>query len=226
MNEDFAYVAKKLGPQLQTVHPDQGLISQYQAKLPSGLIEYWQEYGIGSWAGGKFQFCNPADYASTVALILRGDPDYSLEHTHLIGYGAFGDLVLWHETRQCLHVNLPYLRATADAVRPNWKATEANIALTSRLYGLADKESFTLFDNAARAAPIYERCAKRLGPPDLGECYGLHPALALGGSTDITSVKRVRAREHFALLAQLGPIRLVNYDSLREVFVRNLGSQG
>ncbi len=225
MNEDSAYVAKKLGPQLQTAHPDQALIAQFQPKVPSGLIEYWQEYGLGGWAGGKFQFCNPADYIGVVTLILGGDPDFSPDHTHLIGYGAFGDLVLWHETRQCLLVNLPYLDASADSVRPDWKATEANIALTSRLYRLGDKDRFTLFDNTASAAPIYERCAKRLGPPDLGECYGLHPALALGGSTDIASVKRVRAREHFAILAQLGPIRLVNYVSDRENFLRNLGPQ-
>ncbi len=226
MNEDFAYVAEKLAPQMQTAHPDPGLIEQFKAKFPSGLIEVWQEYGFGSWAGGKFQFCNPADYAGVVKLILRGDPDYSPDHTHLVGCGAFGDLVLWHDTRQCMLVNLPYLRATADAVRPNWKATEVNIALTSRLHDLADKGTFTLFDNTARAAPIYKRCAKRLGPPDLGECYASHPALALGGSTDIASVKRVRAREHFAILAQLGPTRLVNYVSDRQNFLPHLGPQG
>ncbi len=226
MNEDFAYVAKKLAPQLKTVHPDQELITQYQKTLPSGMLQFWQEYGIGSWAKGKFQFCNPADYAGLVTLILRGDPDLSPDHTHLIGYGAFGDLVLWHETRQCVLVNLPYLRAHSDSVRPDWKATEANIALTSRLYRLDNNRTFTLFDSTTSAEPIFERCVKRLGPPDLGECYGLHPALALGGSTDIASVKRVRAREHFAILAQLGPIRLLNYDGLKEIFVRNLGPQG
>ncbi len=226
MNEDFAYVAQKLAPPLQTAHPGQALVAQFQSKLPSGLIEFWQEYGIGSWAGGKFQFCNPADYAGVVTLILRGDPDLSPDHTHLIGYGAFADLVLWNEKFHGLLVNLPYLRATADFIRPNRKPSEPNIALSSRLYHLSNKRTFTLFDNTASAAPIYERCVKRLGPPDLGECYGLHPALALGGSTDIASVKRVRAREHFAILAQLGPIRLLNYDGLKEIFVRNLGPQG
>jgi integrase/recombinase XerD len=42
-----------------------------------------------------------------------------------------------------------------------------------------------------------------LGPPQRDECYGFHPAIALGGPGAADTWKRVKLREHLALLAQL-----------------------
>jgi len=54
-----------------------------------------------------------------------------------------------------------------------------------------------------------EAAGKRLGPLAPGEVYGFFPALQLGGAYTIESLRRVKAPEHFALLAQLAPMNLI-----------------
>lgn len=51
--------------------------------------------------------------------------------------------------------------------------------------------------------PDFRKVSKRLGPPEEGECYGFFPAIALGGDGSPESVRKVRLREHLALLSQL-----------------------
>ena len=226
MNEDFEYLVKKNGPQAHSQPFDERDATFWAGRLPSGLIEFWRAFGVGTWAGGKFQFCRPDRYAEIVRIVLADDSDFNAEQTHLFGFGAFGDLLLWNEKRQRLSINLPYLEATADATQANWKAIDPNIACTSTLVRVGRDDQFTLFENTDSAAPLFKKCAQRLGEPEPGECYGLFPALALGGSTDINSVKRVKALEHFSILAQLGPVRLVDYSGGSTRYIRNLGAQG
>jgi hypothetical protein len=60
---------------------------------------------------------------------------------------------------------------------------------------------------------------------DLSEIYGFAPALAMGGSAKLDSLKRVKANEHMALLAQLSRARLMDYNDGKEHFRRMLGSE-
>lgn len=224
MNEDFAYVIEKLGPPQQARKIDPAAAQKWAGRLPSGLLELWVDHGIGSWDRCRFQLCDPDDYAGVVDTMLHDDAEFSSVQTHLIGFGAFGDLVLWHETRENLEISLPYLRGSAVCHRPGWKPSDANVAITNPLLHIREKEAYTLF-SGDKATPIFSQCVKQHGRLAMGECYGLFPALALGGTSDPKNVKRVNAREHFALLAQLGPIRLVDYRSRGGVSViRELGA--
>ncbi len=226
MNEDFAYLVETLGPPAGAPPVAATALRQWDGRLPSGLLELWAEYGRGSWAKGKFQLCDPDDFADLVATLLQGDPEFAPAETHLVGYGAFGDLVLWHETREDLQISLPYLRGTASCVAADWQRSDANVALSAPLMEIGEPGAFTLFEGEKTATPMFARCAKQHGALAPGECYGLFPALALGGICSTDGVKRVKAREHFALLAQLGPVRLVEYqpDTIR--FIRELGRRG
>lgn len=58
----------------------------------------------------------------------------------------------------------------------------------------------------------------------LGECYGFFPALEIGGVSLVENTRKVKALEHFTFLAQLGPVRLFDYSSGRQQFVRELGA--
>jgi|SRR5271165_5695213 len=49
----------------------------------------------------------------------------------------------------------------------------------------------------------FRAARRRLGDLALGECYAFVPALALGGSGDASSLKKVRFLEHLAILAQI-----------------------
>lgn len=224
MNEDFAYVIEKLGPLQQATKIAPAATRKWMGRLPSGLLELWVEYGVGSWDRCKFQLCDPDDYAGVVDMMLQGDAEFSPEQTHLVGFGAFGDLVLWHETRENLEISLPYLRGSAACYRDGWKPSDANVAITNPLLHVREKEAYTLF-SGEKATPMFSQCARQHGRLAMGECYGLFPALALGGTSDPKNVKRVKAREHFALLAQLGPIQLVDYRSSGGMrVIRQLGA--
>ncbi len=64
---------------------------------------------------------------------------------------------------------------------------------------------------------------KKLGPLEPGECYSFFPALALGGPARPENLRRVPAREHVALLAQLGEIQLIDHAAWPEKIIRALG---
>nr|WP_242005187.1 GAD-like domain-containing protein [Acetobacter thailandicus] len=85
------------------------ICENYKDKLPDDLILFWREHGIGTWLSGKFQFCIPSDYSEIVNILFSGDPEIIPEKTHIIGYSAFGHLVIWNEYFQTCEINLPYL---------------------------------------------------------------------------------------------------------------------
>jgi len=52
-------------------------------------------------------------------------------------------------------------------------------------------------------APLFEKALPLLGSPSRDECYAFEPALALGGSGDLETIRRVKMREALGVLAQL-----------------------
>ncbi len=225
MNDYFSHLIEQYGPPTDAEPFGADDARLLRGRLPEALLAFWVECGIGSWLNAKLQFWHPDKYASIVKMILDGDPEYPPEKTHLYAYGAFGELQLWNEDRNTMSVNLPYLRARAAATRPNWSKGNEDAAIVSTLFSLDDKTSLTLFENTPSTPPMFDKCVKKYGKLERGECYGLFPALALGGSTKVANVKRVPALEHFALLAQLGPVRLTIPQASGDVVtIRTLGA--
>lgn len=58
--------------------------------------------------------------------------------------------------------------------------------------------------------PLFKRAISKLGRLEIGECYGFFPALALGGSPELENLKRVRAPEHFTIIAQTLEFNLID----------------
>jgi hypothetical protein len=60
--------------------------------------------------------------------------------------------------------------------------------------------------------PLYRGCQEKYGRLEPGECYGFFPALAISGifgpHRTIENIRRVKAMEHFAILAQLDAFQL------------------
>lgn len=223
MNEDVAYLVERLGPLEATVPVDPAEVRAWQGRLPSGLLELWAAQGLGRWARGRFQFCRPQDYVSVTEAVFAGDPEFSPGETHLIGYGAFAELVFWNQSRQIVLADLPRLTGSASSFRAGWKPVDANVALTGCLLTIKYKESFNAFEEGS-GAPMFARCLKALGTLGLGECYGFFPPLAMGGAPKLANVKRVAAREHFAILSQLGRVRMLDYRTGGAIrFIRELG---
>jgi len=61
--------------------------------------------------------------------------------------------------------------------------------------------------------PMYAACQKAHGKLEPGECYGFFPALAISGVFGpfrrVENIKRVKALEHFTILAQMDTFHLV-----------------
>jgi hypothetical protein len=75
--------------------------------------------------------------------------------------------------------------------------------------------------------PMYDRCCELYGAPDSGECFGFFPALAIGGISGparrVENIKRVKALEHYALLAQLDTFYLTKLGPQGFEAVRPIG---
>jgi hypothetical protein len=72
---------------------------------------------------------------------------------------------------------------------------------------------------------MFEKCLKIYGELELGQCYGLVPALAFGGAALVENVEKMSALEHFGFLCQLGQVDLCTYSKGNRSFLRNLGNQ-
>jgi len=216
----LAYLLRKFGKLAKSRPFSAERASLYEGKLPDALIELWRAEGIGMWLKGKFQFCDPQEYTSITKMICSNDLEFSSAKSHIFGFTAFGELLLWNEQHGNFRVNLPNQTAQADKLTSN--EVSPDIDIKAALMFL-DDDSTDVFEDTPDAKPMFQKTLVKLGELDLGECYGFFPALALGGEAKLPNVRRVRALEHFAFLAQLGSIKLYDYGGGTARFVREIG---
>ena len=216
------------GPLANAVPMAPAELEALAGRLPQELLAFWREYGVGTWLNGKFQFCRPADYADLVEQIFAGDPDLLPSATHMVGFSAFGELLLWNEQHERVLVDLPRLAARIRAFDVRKPTDPAHFLLTTPLSLLGREGSFDVFEHDAAAEPLFARALARLGPLDLGQCYGFVPMLAFGGSARLDRIERLDATVHFSLLAGAGPCRVmaVQTPGGYPTPVRYLGSTG
>lgn len=50
---------------------------------------------------------------------------------------------------------------------------------------------------------LYLKAKKQLGPLEYDDCYGFEPAIVLGGPGTLETLRKVKLKEHLAILAQL-----------------------
>jgi hypothetical protein len=62
---------------------------------------------------------------------------------------------------------------------------------------------------------VLKKALKKLGPLHPDEMYGFEPALAVGGTSKIENLVKVKMIEHLILLSQLTEIELVHIDVRR-----------
>ena len=222
----FTALIGRYGPPVKAVPMAPGDLDVLAGRLPPELLAFWREYGLGMWLNGKFQFCRPADYADLVDQIFEDDPDLLPSNTHMVGFSAFGELLLWNEQHKRVLVDLVWLTARVRAFDARKPDAPAGFPIATPLSRLGYEGSFDVFEQTDAAEPLFARALARLGPPDLGQCYGFVPMLALGGSAKLDRIERLDASVHFSLLAGAGPCRLMVVQTLggNETLLRYLGS--
>jgi hypothetical protein len=219
LSSDFQYLVQKFGPPAKAMDLDPGTEAYCRQHLPSTIVDFFKEFGIGVWLDGKFQFCSPLAFRQVVSNLLDGDREFDPSRAHVFGYTAFGELFIWHERMRRLQVRLPELTALADSTSPSPLPPERSIA-TSLI--VLDDASSDLREDSDGAPLLFAKARRQLGALQLGECYGFFPALALGGKAALENIRKVHAVEHFALLSSLGPVKLLDYKSGQRLIVRML----
>ncbi len=224
LNADFAFCVKKFGLPAhgEAVPPE--VIAAYAGRTPSSLRDFWEQCGVGFWLDGRFQFCQPDRYQPILDMILANDPDYPPAESTLLGFTAFGKLLIWHNKQYLLNVDLVNKIAYTNHLSPKHPILPPERSVASAL-SFVSEPSYDFLEHTDSAKPLFARALKKLGPLAYGECYGFFPAMGLGGLGVLSELRRVRALEHFAIIAQLDPIELRFNDLVKKqvVRLRNLG---
>lgn len=223
LNEDFLYCIEEFGPPADGEPVPAEVREAYRGRVPQSMLDFWEEYGAGTWLDGRFQLVRPDRYQSLVNMILAGDPDFPAESSVLIGYGAFGKLLIWNNKNYALSINLVHKYAYTDHISPKHPVLAADRSLPTDLSGVDSGNDF--FEHGT-VKPLFDRALKKCGKLSYGECYGFFPAVGLGGLGVLDEVRKVRAAEHFAIIAQLEPIELryMDTENPKIVVLRRLGA--
>lgn len=181
-----------------------------------------------------FRFCNPNRFRSVLALVFKGDDDFTHRDCHVLGFSAFGEIRAWSERYGALDIDLPAARVACAALAPTDFKNFGNIALPKvsftddslvRSMIPFDQEDVDYQDFSGK--PMYRACVKSHGVLEADECYGFFPALAISGEGSkfqgVDKIRRVKAIEHFVLLAQIAPFTLVKIGSRGFETVRAIG---
>lgn len=171
------------GPAQDCVIPDDDVLRAYAGTLPQELLDQWREVGWCSYGGGLLWMVDPKQFAGLIdewVEVQGGEPLVFLRT-------AFAHLYFWHD-------GAVY---SVDVQRGGVSQVTKRIARMFSL--LCDPE---IKEKMVRAS-LFRQALPLVGPPALDECYAFEPALALGGPGTVDTIRRVKIREHLAILAEI-----------------------
>lgn len=157
------------------------IINEYKDKIPTEMMDIWKKYGFGYFYDGYLKVINPKDYQKLVQeSYFLGDVAIPIFAT------GFGDLITW-EKNNFLGI-VKYRYSDNDVI-----SAGMDYYFEDLYDGDFDKEFFDMRK--------YKAAVKKYGSLEYDECFGYVPLLALGGKESVNNVKKVKIREHIALIA-------------------------
>lgn len=175
-------LVREFGPPSEARRPtDEDLATL--TDFPADLVALWKEHGWAGYGDGFYWTTDPRAFEDLVS-DWHGLPRRAV----VIGRDAFANLYLLHDG-EVLQLN-PHV--------DDWTMVAPTLDLFFRAC-LAMKS----FREDYMWADLFREALQQHGPVAADECYGFFPALALGGSVDVASIRRVKMEEHLMLLAQL-----------------------
>jgi hypothetical protein len=164
--------------------PSPQVINHYKNKLPAELIEFWQQYGFGSYMNGYLKIVDPDIYQPIL------NEGYDTENNKELVFAVTGlcDFLVW----------------VGDAVRlVDFRHGNYAIINSSNLTRFFDRR---LGDSSFLKTELkdenYLPAHLKLGKLEFDECYGYVPLLGAGGSEKVENLQKVKIREHIAVIAQ------------------------
>ncbi len=157
-------------------------IKQYQGKLPDALLEDWQEAGWCGYGKGLIWIIDPSTLESSLK-------DWVEESERAIAFArtAFGDIIVW--TGKDIYY--------VDVLYDKYSRIGGDIDVFFDVT-LCDK----VYINSVLDRKLFLQALKKLGELDHDECYGFEPAISLGGSGTLDTLRKVKLREYLSILAQ------------------------
>jgi hypothetical protein len=207
LSEDFRDIVAEFGQptSLQWLSPAR--LAELRALLPDELVDFMTVYGECSLDSGLINVCDPIAYAGLSKQIFGKDRDFGKATSSLYAYSAFGSLFFWNQMFGLHTVSL----LSGVVVCASLTANTLNKATHHRHIYVAFGMSRDALDAVdENGKPLLARAVKKLGPLEIGECYGFVPLLSLGGMRRLENLKRLKAREHFSIAAQSMQLRLVD----------------
>jgi hypothetical protein len=170
--------------------PTTELVAHYRGLVPPELIEVWEKYGFGTFRDGYLKVVNPATYAKLLADTYQLTSIPSMAPPVVLFATAMGDLLIWEDGFLTL---IDYRHGQTEIVGQN--------------LNLFFKNHADDFNPQKRLHwEPYPAARQRLGAPAFDECFGYVPLLALGGPETVDHLKKVKLREHLALIGQVAGV--------------------
>ena len=179
----FEEFKKKLGSVTKCRKATDESIRAYKDKLPSALIEEWQETGWCAYGDGILWLIDPSELQDVVEDWLGPSEDGLV-----FARSAFGQMLVWNQ-EGASHIDVLYgmIAHLTDDVDFLFN------------YMLCEKN----FLDSVLNRKLFRSAVKKLGQLEYDECYAFEPALALGGPGTLETLTKAKLREHLGLLAQL-----------------------
>ena len=181
------FLEKNLNSIRQSV--DDTFIAKYADLSYTELTTLWQEVGLGSYCDGMLKIINPSDY------------QYALNSCYVMEYDksflpfmctAFGDVFAYVKNPK-LNNYIVYLnvRYGTYLILPDNLTVLLNkiIFNQSFLKGWFDLENY----------PVIQ---EKLGTPNIDECFGYSPLLAMGGSENFENIEIVKTLSYIDISTQ------------------------
>ncbi|WP_418696631.1 GAD-like domain-containing protein [Bacteroides sp.] len=181
------FLEQNTGCTRQTVHD--AFLAKYADTVPKELIALWQEVGLGIFCNGLFRVINPADYQEFVDEYFQREYN---EGAIPFMVTAFGDLFVYVNNHivgdYVIYINVRY---GTDKILSN------NIALLLNKY-VFNESTLKAWFKVERYAEIKDK----VGLPQLDECLGYVPALALGGTENDEHIQILKTVPYIEIIAQ------------------------
>lgn len=218
LSQDFQEFFEDYGPPEQSAPFSADELSAIEAAFPKDLMDFFKIYGRATLHGGKIHTCHPGDLKGVLALVFGADDVFVVSEWRAFAYSAFGKIKLWNNEFGLAAVDL--LNGTVVSRGLTKTIPRGEGFERSFMAGLMSDDD--LVDQQGKK--LLARCIDRYGKLHIGECYGFVPAIGLGGSLTLENLKRLKAPEHFTILAQIIEFNLVDVAAIdRIAYIRTIG---
>ena len=200
MDPYFEFFLENFGPAIDRLDVPREVLDRFKGKLPDQMLAYWAEHGWCGYADGLFWTVNPEDYEPVLDAWLRGTSFVADDALHIIARTAFGHLLIWGEKSG---FTLQLFAPGSYVVTQEVARQKEDLELAAQTFFFVQEKRPFEIDGRFKPAK------QRLGRLNRDEMYGFVPALALGGSDDVSHLEKVKAVEHLVLLAQLDELKVI-----------------